>query len=75
MKTKGYRRESVLSSSPNPGPKRTPELPGSAEGRSVFPCRECERYQPRPGALTPPWGGPPCSDPRPLAPPQGVRQD
>ncbi|XP_037010982.2 zinc finger protein 541 [Artibeus jamaicensis] len=43
MKTKGYRRESVLNSSPNTGPKRTPELPGSAEGQSVFPCRECER--------------------------------
>ncbi|KAM5296758.1 zinc finger protein 541 isoform 2-T2 [Glossophaga mutica] len=43
MKTKGYRRESILNSSPSTGPKRTPELPGSAEGQSVFPCRECER--------------------------------
>ncbi|XP_045701332.1 zinc finger protein 541 [Phyllostomus hastatus] len=43
MKTKGYRRESILNSSPNTGPKRTPELSGSAEGQSVFPCRECER--------------------------------
>ncbi|XP_054444486.1 zinc finger protein 541 [Pteronotus mesoamericanus] len=43
IKTKSYRRESILNSSPNTGPKRTPEAPGSAEGQSVFPCRECER--------------------------------
>ncbi|XP_049477581.1 zinc finger protein 541 isoform X1 [Panthera uncia] len=43
IKTKSYRRESILNSSPNAGPKRTPEPPGSAEGRGVFPCRECER--------------------------------
>ncbi|XP_025770082.1 zinc finger protein 541 [Puma concolor] len=43
MKTKSYRRESILNSSPNAGPKRTPEAPASAEGRGVFPCRECER--------------------------------
>ncbi|XP_006106967.1 zinc finger protein 541 [Myotis lucifugus] len=43
IKTKSYRRESILNSSPNTGPKRTPERPGSAEGPSVFPCRECER--------------------------------
>lgn len=48
IKTKSYRRESILNSSPNAGPKRTPEPPGSAEGRGVFPCRECERYQPFP---------------------------
>ncbi|CAK6437264.1 unnamed protein product [Pipistrellus nathusii] len=43
IKTKSYRRESILNSSPSTGPKRTPERPGSAEGPSVFPCRECER--------------------------------
>ncbi|KAM7059555.1 zinc finger protein 541 [Molossus nigricans] len=43
IKTKSYRRESILNSSPNTGPKRTPEQPGSSEGQSVFPCRECER--------------------------------
>ncbi|XP_037676370.1 zinc finger protein 541 isoform X2 [Choloepus didactylus] len=43
MKTKSYRRESILNSSPNTGPKRTPEPPGSMEGQGVFPCRECER--------------------------------
>uniref|UniRef100_A0A8C3WN60 Zinc finger protein 541 n=1 Tax=Catagonus wagneri TaxID=51154 RepID=A0A8C3WN60_9CETA len=43
IKTKSYRRESILNSSPNSGPKRTPEAPGSAEGQGVFPCRECER--------------------------------
>lgn len=51
IKTKSYRRESILNSSPNTGPKRTPERPGSAEGPSVFPCRECERYRPFPEAL------------------------
>lgn len=44
IKTKSYRRESILNSSPNAGPKRTPEPPGSVEGQGVFPCRECERY-------------------------------
>ncbi|XP_066227984.1 zinc finger protein 541 [Saccopteryx leptura] len=43
IKTKSYRRESILNSSPNTGPKRAPEHPGSTEGQSVFPCRECER--------------------------------
>ncbi|XP_072822865.1 zinc finger protein 541 isoform X1 [Vicugna pacos] len=43
IKTKNYRRESILNSSPNPGPKRTPEPPGSVEGQGIFPCRECER--------------------------------
>ncbi|XP_004607757.2 zinc finger protein 541 [Sorex araneus] len=43
MKTKSYRRDSILNSSPNPGPKRTPEPPGSVEAQGVFPCRECER--------------------------------
>ncbi|XP_044116467.1 zinc finger protein 541 [Neovison vison] len=43
IKTKSYRRESILNSSPNAGPKRTPEPPGSVEGQGVFPCRECER--------------------------------
>ncbi|XP_058136480.1 zinc finger protein 541 [Dasypus novemcinctus] len=43
IKTKSYRRESILNSSPNTGPKRTPEPPGSVEGQGVFPCRECER--------------------------------
>ncbi|XP_040834207.1 zinc finger protein 541 [Ochotona curzoniae] len=43
IKTKSYRRESILNSSPNAGPKRTPEAPGSVEGQGVFPCRECER--------------------------------
>ncbi|XP_059008973.1 zinc finger protein 541 isoform X1 [Mustela lutreola] len=43
IKTKSYRRESILNSSPNVGPKRTPEPPGSMEGQGVFPCRECER--------------------------------
>ncbi|XP_037372762.1 zinc finger protein 541 isoform X1 [Talpa occidentalis] len=43
IKTKNYRRESILNSSPNSGPKRTPEPPGSVEGQGVFPCRECER--------------------------------
>ncbi|XP_074172285.1 zinc finger protein 541 [Rhinolophus sinicus] len=43
IKTKSYRRESILNSSPNTGPKRTPEPPGNVEGRGVFPCRECER--------------------------------
>lgn len=46
IKTKSYRRESILNSSPNAGPKRTPEAPGSVEGQGVFPCRECERYPP-----------------------------
>ncbi|KAM4825709.1 zinc finger protein 541 isoform 1-T2 [Thomomys bottae] len=43
IKTKTYRRESILSPSPSTGPKRTPEPPGSVEGQDVFPCRECER--------------------------------
>nr|XP_054318085.1 zinc finger protein 541 isoform X3 [Pongo pygmaeus] len=43
IKTKSYRRESILSSSPNAVPKRTPELSGSAESQGIFPCRECER--------------------------------
>ncbi|XP_019480747.1 PREDICTED: zinc finger protein 541 [Hipposideros armiger] len=43
IKTKSYRRESILNSSPNTGPKRTPEPPRSVEGHGVFPCRECER--------------------------------
>ncbi|XP_047568443.1 zinc finger protein 541 isoform X2 [Lutra lutra] len=43
IKTKSYRRESILNASPNAGPKRTPEPPGSVEGQGVFPCRECER--------------------------------
>ncbi|XP_075393874.1 zinc finger protein 541 [Tenrec ecaudatus] len=43
IKTKSYRRESILNSSPNTGPKRTPEAPGAVEGQGVFPCRECER--------------------------------
>nr|KAF6412475.1 zinc finger protein 541 [Rousettus aegyptiacus] len=43
IRTKGYRRESVRTTSPSTGPRRTPEPPGSAEGRGVFPCRECER--------------------------------
>ncbi|XP_076987434.1 zinc finger protein 541 isoform X2 [Tamandua tetradactyla] len=43
MKSKSYRRESILNSSPNTGPKRTPEPPSSMEGQGVFPCRECER--------------------------------
>lgn len=48
IRTKGYRRESVRTTSPSTGPRRTPEPPGSAEGRGVFPCRECERYRPLP---------------------------
>ncbi|KAM4801277.1 zinc finger protein 541 isoform X1 [Urocitellus parryii] len=43
IKTKSYRRESILNSSPSAGPKRTPEPPGSVENQGVFPCRECER--------------------------------
>ncbi|KAM6153538.1 zinc finger protein 541 isoform 1-T1 [Erethizon dorsatum] len=43
IKTKSYRRESILNSSPSAGPKRTPEPPGSMESQGVFPCRECER--------------------------------
>ncbi|XP_069918133.1 zinc finger protein 541 isoform X2 [Oryctolagus cuniculus] len=43
MKTKSFRRESILNSSPNAGPRRTPEAPGSVESQGVFPCRECER--------------------------------
>ncbi|XP_007941228.1 zinc finger protein 541 [Orycteropus afer afer] len=43
MKTKSYRTEAILNSSPDTGPKRTPEPPGSVESRGVFPCRECER--------------------------------
>eukprot|EP00069_Balaena_mysticetus_P009893 bmy_06608T0 len=43
IKTKSYRRESILNSSPNASLKRTPELPGSREGQGFFPCRECER--------------------------------
>ncbi|XP_032118403.1 zinc finger protein 541 isoform X1 [Sapajus apella] len=43
IKTKSYRRESILSCSPNAGPKRTPEPSGSAESQGIFPCRECER--------------------------------
>nr|XP_011734405.1 zinc finger protein 541 isoform X1 [Macaca nemestrina]XP_011734406.1 zinc finger protein 541 isoform X1 [Macaca nemestrina]XP_011734407.1 zinc finger protein 541 isoform X1 [Macaca nemestrina]XP_011734408.1 zinc finger protein 541 isoform X1 [Macaca nemestrina] len=43
IKTKSYRRESILSSSPNAGPKRTPEPSGSVESQGIFPCRECER--------------------------------
>ncbi|XP_062969244.1 zinc finger protein 541 [Cynocephalus volans] len=43
IKAKSYRRESILNSSPNAAPKRTPELPGSVESQGVFPCRECER--------------------------------
>ncbi|XP_006142189.1 zinc finger protein 541 isoform X1 [Tupaia chinensis] len=43
IKTKSYRRESILNSSPSAGPKRTPEAPGSVESQGVFPCRECER--------------------------------
>lgn len=44
IKTKSYRRESILHSSPSAAPKRTPEPPGSVESQGVFPCRECERY-------------------------------
>ncbi|XP_021101647.1 zinc finger protein 541 isoform X2 [Heterocephalus glaber] len=43
IKTKSYRRESILNSSPSAGPKRTPEPPGSVESQGVFPCRECDR--------------------------------
>uniref|UniRef100_A0A8C5K8E9 Zinc finger protein 541 n=1 Tax=Jaculus jaculus TaxID=51337 RepID=A0A8C5K8E9_JACJA len=43
LKTKSYRRESILNSSPSAAPKRTPEPPGSVESQGVFPCRECER--------------------------------
>ncbi|XP_025125189.2 zinc finger protein 541 isoform X3 [Bubalus bubalis] len=43
IKTKSYRRESILNSSPSAGPKRSPEAPGSVEGQGAFPCRECER--------------------------------
>ncbi|XP_035141007.2 zinc finger protein 541 isoform X1 [Callithrix jacchus] len=43
IKTKSYRRESILSCSPDAGPKRTPEPLGSAESQGIFPCRECER--------------------------------
>uniref|UniRef100_A0A2K5EI34 Zinc finger protein 541 n=1 Tax=Aotus nancymaae TaxID=37293 RepID=A0A2K5EI34_AOTNA len=43
IKTNSYRRESILSCSPNAGPKRTPEPSGSAESQGIFPCRECER--------------------------------
>uniref|UniRef100_A0A8C2RNM6 Zinc finger protein 541 n=1 Tax=Capra hircus TaxID=9925 RepID=A0A8C2RNM6_CAPHI len=43
IKTKSYRRESILSSSPSTGTKRSPEAPGSVEGQGAFPCRECER--------------------------------
>ncbi|XP_023505772.2 zinc finger protein 541 [Equus caballus] len=43
IKTKSYKRESILNSCPNTGPKRTPEPSGSVEGQGVFPCRECER--------------------------------
>ncbi|XP_049643283.1 zinc finger protein 541 [Suncus etruscus] len=43
IKTKSYRRDSILDSSPNTGPKRTPEPPGSVGAQGVFPCRECER--------------------------------
>ncbi|XP_006898761.1 PREDICTED: zinc finger protein 541 [Elephantulus edwardii] len=43
IKTKSYRRESILHSSPSTGPKRTPEPPGSVESQGIFPCRECER--------------------------------
>ncbi|KAL6040166.1 hypothetical protein STEG23_030408 [Scotinomys teguina] len=43
IKTKSYRRESILHSSPSAAPKRTPEPPGSVESQGVFPCRECER--------------------------------
>uniref|UniRef100_A0A8C0X8N7 Zinc finger protein 541 n=1 Tax=Castor canadensis TaxID=51338 RepID=A0A8C0X8N7_CASCN len=43
IKTKSFRRESILSPSPSSGPNRTPELPGGVEGQDVFPCRECER--------------------------------
>lgn len=86
IKTKSYRRESILNSSPNAGPKRTPEPPGSVEGQGVFPCRECERYQPCPWMRSHhlpssppllPSGDPPslCSDLCPLVTPQGVRQD
>lgn len=53
IKTKSYRRESILNSSPNAGPKRTPEPPGSVEGQGVFPCRECERCYSCPHPLSP----------------------
>ncbi|KAM5236863.1 zinc finger protein 541 isoform 2-T2 [Ctenodactylus gundi] len=43
IKTKHYRRESILNTSPSAGPMRTPEPPGSVESQGVFPCRECER--------------------------------
>ncbi|XP_008046527.1 zinc finger protein 541 [Carlito syrichta] len=43
MKTKSYRREPILHSSPGVGPRRTPEPQGNVEGQGVFPCRECER--------------------------------
>ncbi|XP_051845230.1 zinc finger protein 541 isoform X4 [Antechinus flavipes] len=43
IKTKSYKREANVTSSPTIGPKRTPEPPGSAESQGVFPCRECER--------------------------------
>ncbi|XP_010639118.1 zinc finger protein 541 isoform X1 [Fukomys damarensis] len=43
IKTKSYRRESILNASPSAAPKRTPEPPGSVESQGVFPCRECER--------------------------------
>uniref|UniRef100_A0A8C6CJ88 Zinc finger protein 541 n=1 Tax=Moschus moschiferus TaxID=68415 RepID=A0A8C6CJ88_MOSMO len=43
IKTKSYRRESILNSSLSTGPKRSPEAPGSVEGQGAFPCRECER--------------------------------
>ncbi|XP_057349017.1 zinc finger protein 541-like [Manis pentadactyla] len=43
MKTKRCRGESVINTSPNAGPKQTPEPPGSVQGRGTFPCRECER--------------------------------
>ncbi|KAK2507408.1 hypothetical protein MC885_007627 [Smutsia gigantea] len=43
IKTKSYRREAVLNSNPNAGPKQTPEPLGTIKGQGAFPCRECER--------------------------------
>ncbi|KAK4806283.1 hypothetical protein QYF61_008469 [Mycteria americana] len=43
IKQRSYRKTPRSTGSPSCGPRESPYQAGAAEGRGVFPCRECER--------------------------------
>ncbi|XP_072704910.1 zinc finger protein 541 [Ciconia boyciana] len=43
IKQRSYRKMPRSTGSPSCGPRESPYQAGTAEGRGVFPCRECER--------------------------------